>query len=182
MLPWWAWAGIGAVITACGTLAFLAVAPPESMSGGFNPRLSADYSAMDVVPAGGSFEGTMGQVSWALDVASVSWYADLQASLETSIPDPANGMKYVAIEVEIATEFPNTTPMDEAFFLTYLAPSGQEYTMHYCSSGCLSDPGPAVYETEGWAYFEVPRSERAGGHLRVKLLYSGTVDTLMELR
>ncbi len=181
-LPWWAWAGIGAVVTGCGLLAFAAVAPPNIVTAEFDPRLSTDYSTLDVLPVDGVFESTVGQVSWAVDIESVSWFADLQARIDTSMPEPANGMKYVAVEVDIVTEFPNMTPMDEALFLTYLAPSGQEYTVHYCSSGCLADPGPATYETAGWVYFEVPRSEPAGGHLRIKLLYSGTADILMELR
>lgn len=183
VLPWWAWAGIGTVVIACGALVVTAVSPAalDPTRSGFDPKLNSDYADMTVLPAGAAFEGSVDDVPWQLEIVEVNWYADDQAGLQTSLPDPASGMRYVGIDVLVSAEQPNTTPVDEAFLFYYLAPSGQEYSEHYCGSGCLSDSGGALDEYEGWIYFEVPQSVPDGGHLRVNLLYSGQPDTLMEL-
>ena len=184
ILPWWAWAGIGAVVISCGLLATAVLSPstldPDT-SVGFDPRLHEKYADMTHLQAGSTFTGTVDSTPWEVRVSDINWDADEQASVQTSLPEAADGMKYVGVELDLVSDFRNITPVDEAFLFHYLTPGGQEYSKHYCGYGCLTDNGSYDYTYDGWIYFEVPQSVPEGGHIRINLLYSGETDTLLEL-
>lgn len=184
VLPWWAWAGIGAVVISCGLLAIAGLNPAtldSNRSAGFDPRFHEKYADMTLLPAGATFEGSVDSVSWDLSVAEINWAADEQAIVQTSLPEASGGMKYVGVELDLVSDYQSLTAVDEAFLFYYLTPGGQEYSQHYCGYGCLSGTGSTDYTYNGWIYFEVPDSVPEGGHLRINLLYSGQTDTLLEL-
>ncbi|MBM9432124.1 DUF4352 domain-containing protein [Flaviflexus equikiangi] len=181
MMPWWAWASIGAVVVFCGMLVIAAVDGQHSTGGeSFDPHTHVGYSDMTIVSPGGLFEGTADFVTWTVDVEGTAWDAGAQADESTSMPTPNSGMKYVGIDLAVEST-DNATLVEDAFLFSYITPSGQEYTQHYCGTGCLSSAGIADYEYDGWLYFEVPKDVPEGGYLRVNLIRSTAYDTLMEL-
>lgn len=184
VLPWWAWSAIGAVLMFCGILVWIAASPSSLGPGsiGFNPKLHEDYRDMKVLGVSETYSETLDDVPWDLKVMNVLWDADEQVAAETSMVRPAAGMRYVGVELEASTNYMNTSTIEETFIFYYVSPAGQQYSEHYCSTGCLSEDAMVSYVYDGWIYFEVPEDVMDGGYLRVNLLYSSDKDTLMELQ
>ena len=137
---------------------------------------------MKVLGVSETYSETLDDVPWDLKVMNVLWDADEQVAAETSMVRPAAGMRYVGVELEASTNYMNTSTIEETFIFYYVSPAGQQYSEHYCSTGCLSEDAMVSYVYDGWIYFEVPEDVMDGGYLRVNLLYSSDKDTLMELQ
>lgn len=183
VLPWWAWSAIGASVLSCAILVWVAASPSslDSSSEGFNPQLHDTYRDMDLLTSSETYHGEVDDVPWDLNLQDIVWDADDQVAAQTSMTRPAEGMRYLGVRLEVTTNYMNYTPVDEAFLFYYISPGGQEFSEHYCGTGCLSDESATAYVYDGWVYFEIPETVPDGGYLRVNLLFSGDTDTLMEL-